>query len=138
MGTVQLSRMTEIKAKRQQVAAWYREILAGESRVITPTEPAGCNINWFVFVVQLAGERGRKIRNDVMENMRSRGIGVNNYFVPVHLQPFMVAQYGYKAGDFPVTEAVAECTIALPFYNNLSKDQVATVCSELRDCLDKA
>ncbi|HSV26746.1 MAG TPA: DegT/DnrJ/EryC1/StrS family aminotransferase [Sedimentisphaerales bacterium] len=137
LGIVQLSRMAEIKAKRRQVAAWYQEMLAGETRMIVPSEPEGCNINWFVFVIQLAGERGRKIRNGVMENLRSRGIGVNNYFVPVHLQPFMVEKYGYKQGDFPVTEAVAECTIALPFYNNLTKDQVATVCSELRDCLDK-
>jgi perosamine synthetase len=138
MGTVQLSRMAEIKAKRRQVAKWYQEVLAGDPNIIAPSEPAGCNINWFVFVVQLAGERGRKIRNKVLDGMKARGIGVNNYFSPVHLQPFMVEQFGYKTGDFPVTEAVAECTIALPFYNNLSKDQVAEVCRELRDCIAKA
>jgi len=138
LGIVQLSRMSEIKAKRRQVARWYQEILADDPRVIAPSEPAGCNVNWFVFVIQLAGERGRKIRNKVMDDLRSRGIQVNNYFVPVHLQPFMVEKYGYRNGDFPVTEAVAESTIALPFYNNLAKDQVAEVCRELRDCLDKA
>jgi dTDP-4-amino-4,6-dideoxygalactose transaminase len=37
-----------------------------------------------------------------------------------------------------VTESIAQSTIALPFYNNLSKDQVAEVCRELRDCIDKA
>jgi perosamine synthetase len=138
LGIVQLARMTEIKAKRRQVARWYQEMLAGEPRVIAPAEPAGCEINWFVFVIQLAGSRGRAIRNKILDGLRAKGIGVNNYFSPVHLQPFMVAQFGYKRGDFPVTESVADSTIALPFYNNLSKDQVAEVCRELRDCIDKA
>jgi perosamine synthetase len=138
LGTVQLSRMAEIKAKRRQVAKWYMEMLANESRVMIPTEPTGCNINWFVFVIQLAGQRGGAIRNTVLEGLRSRGIGVNNYFSPVHLQPFMVEQFGYKPGDFPVTEEMAQRTIALPFYNNLTKDDVATVCRELKDCLDRA
>jgi perosamine synthetase len=138
LGIVQLSRMAEIKAKRRQVARWYQEMLADEPRVIAPADPPGCDINWFVFVIQLAGERGRTIRDKVLEALRARGIGVSNYFSPVHLQPFMVKQFGYRAGDFPVTEDVANRTIALPFYNNLSKDQVATVCRELRECIDRA
>jgi perosamine synthetase len=138
LGTVQLSRMSEIRARRRQVAAWYREILASDDTIVTPVEPEGCDVNWFVYVIQLAGERGRKIRNKVLNDMKSRGIGVNNYFSPVHLQPFMVEKFGYKAGDFPITESVAESTIALPFYNNLSKDEVAEVCRELRDCIAKA
>jgi len=55
----------------------------------------------------------------------------------VHLQPFMVERFGYRKGDFPITEGVCERTIALPFYNNLSKDEVGTVCETLRRCLDK-
>jgi perosamine synthetase len=49
----------------------------------------------------------------------------------------MVEQFGFKQGDFPVTEFVAERTIALPFYNNLSKDEVAIVCDELRQAVSR-
>jgi perosamine synthetase len=68
--------------------------------------------------------------------MRSRGVQVGNYFPPVHLQPFMANQFGYKPGDFPVTESVSKSTIALPFYNNLTKDQTAIVCKTLKEVLD--
>ena len=132
LGIVQLSRIEEIKRKRKQVAKWYQENLAGDDRLIVPTEPAGCDTNWFVFVVRLADRFTRQNREKVLETMRDAGIQVSNYFTPVHLQAFMVERFGFKPGDFPVTEKIAERTIALPFYNNLSKDEVGIVCDELR------
>ncbi|MBN1392782.1 MAG: DegT/DnrJ/EryC1/StrS family aminotransferase [Sedimentisphaerales bacterium] len=136
LGIVQLSRIDEIKAKRAQVAKWYQEMLAGDDRLIVPTEPPGCTISWFVFVVQLAKKFTQEQRDKALETMKAEGIQVAVYFTPVHLQPFMVENYGYKKGDFPVTESVAERTIALPFYNNLAKDDVALVCKTLKAALD--
>jgi perosamine synthetase len=136
LGVVQLSRIEEIKRKRKQVAKWYQEFLAGDDRFIVPTEPAGCDINWFVFVVRLADRFTRQNREKVLQAMRDAGIQVSNYFTPVHLQPFMVERFGFKPGDFPITEFVADRTIALPFYNNLSKAEIATVCDELRKAVD--
>jgi perosamine synthetase len=145
LGIVQLSRIDEIKAKRKQVAKWYQEMLADDDRLIVPTEPAGCDISWFVFVVRLAcTEQGRSAdgftrqqRDGILEAMREKGIGVGNYFPPVHLQPFMLEKYGYKKGDFPAAESVCQSTIALPFYNNLTKNEVAIVCKTLKEVLDK-
>jgi perosamine synthetase len=137
LGIVQLSRIDEIKAKRRQVAEWYQEMLAGDKRLIVPAEQKGCEISWFVFVVRLAEESALKKRDKILEEMRNDGIQVSNYFPPVHLQPFMVERFGYKEGDFPVTEAMCKSTIAMPFYNNLTKDEVAFVCRELKKALDK-
>jgi perosamine synthetase len=137
LGIVQLSRIDEIKAKRRQVAKWYQEMLAGDGRLIVPAEPNGCDISWFVFVVRLADSFSLEQRNEIIEKMKAKGIQVSNYFPPVHLQPFISAQFGYKQGDFPVTESVCKSTIALPFYNNLAKDEVAIVCKRLKEILDK-
>jgi perosamine synthetase len=136
LGIAQLSRIDEIKAKRRQVAIWYQEILADEKRLFVPAEPEGCDISWFVFVVRLREDFTMQQRDRILQAMMSRGIQVSNYFPPVHLQPFIAEQFGYKRGDFPVTESVSERTIALPFYNNLAKDDVAVVCRELTEALD--
>jgi len=61
---------------------------------------------------------------------------VSKYFTPVHLQPFMTEHYGYRPGDFPITESVSHRTIALPFHNRLTQDEVAIVCGTLRAVLD--
>jgi len=136
LGIVQLSRIEEIKAKRRQVAEWYQEMLATDGRLIVPTEADGCDMSWFVFVVRLAETFTQQERDRILEDMKDKEIQVSNYFPPVHLQPFISEQFGYKKGDFPLTESVCERTIALPFYNNLTKDEVAIVCKTLKEVLD--
>ncbi len=136
LGIVQLSRIDQIKEKRLQVAKWYRQMLADDRRLIVPTEPDGCNMSWFVFVVRLADDVTLLCRDCILQQMRNKNIQVGNYFPPVHLQPFMVEKFGYKQGDFPITEAVSKSTIALPFYSNLNKDNVAIVCKTLKEVLD--
>ena len=137
LGIVQLSRIDQIKAKRRQVAKWYQEMLADDDRLIVPAEPDDCDMSWFVFVVRLADGFVLEQRNRILQAMKSRNIQVGNYFPPVHLQPFMAEQFGYSQGDFPVTEAVSRRTIALPFHNNLTKDETAIVCKTLKEVLDK-
>ncbi len=136
LGVVQLSRIEEIKARRRQVAAWYREILADEDRLIVPQEEPGCEISWFVFVVQLAEKFGIEQRDRILREMTRQGIQVGNYFPPVHLQPFIAERYGHRPGDFPVAESVSRRTIALPFHNHLTQDEAAIVCGTLRAILD--
>ena len=135
LGIVQLSRIDEIKAKRRQVAKWYQEMLVGDERLIVPDEPKGCDLSWFVFVVRLAEGFTMEQRDRILQQMRSRNIQVSHYFPPVHLMPFIAEKYGYKPGDFPIAESTSERTIALPFHNNLTKDQVATVCAALKRLL---
>ncbi len=137
LGIVQLSRIDQIKAKRRQVATWYQEILADDDRLTVPTGPDDCDMSWFVFVVRLGDSFTLAQRDRILQAMRSQNIQVSNYFPPVHLQPFMVEQFGYNQGDFPLTEAVSNSTIALPFHNNLTKDEVAIVCKTLKEVLDK-
>jgi perosamine synthetase len=135
LGIVQLSRIDEIKAKRRQVAKWYWEMLAGDERLIVPAEPAYCDISWFVFVVRLAENFSMEQRDRILQQMRSRDIQVGNYFPPVHLMPFIANKYGYNPGDFPIAESTSARTIALPFHNHLTKDQVAAVCKALKQVL---
>jgi len=137
LGIVQLSRIDQIKARRRQVAGWYQEMLAGDHRLIVPVEKKDCDISWFVFVVRLADDYTLEQRDKILEAMKGKGIQVSNYFPPVHLQPFMAERLGYKQGDFPITESVSKRTIALPFYNNLKKDEVAIVCRQLKKALDE-
>lgn len=135
IGIVQLSRIDEIKAKRSQVAEWYREMLANDDRLIVPSEPQDCDLSWFVFVVRLADDNTLERRNRIIEQLARRHIQAGNYFPPVHLQPFIAEQLGHTLGDFPIAESVSERTIALPFHNNLSRDQVAVVCETLKQLL---
>lgn len=137
LGIEQIKRIDSFIAKRRQVVEWYGKFLADEPRLILPTEPDGCEVSWFVYVVRLAEQFGQEQRDRILNYLREHGIGCNNYFSPIHLQPFIAEQFDHKPGDFPITEQIAERTIALPFCNNLTEKQVETVCAALRIALDK-
>jgi perosamine synthetase len=133
LGAVQVSRLPEILAARASVAAAYDAALAElVPDVLRPAlEEPGAGISWFVYVVRLRDEYTAADRDDVVACLRHHGIGCNTYFSPIHLQPFYREMFGYRPGDFPVTEHVAARTIALPFFNQLTDEEIETVCSRL-------
>jgi perosamine synthetase len=85
--------------------------------------------------VQLGEEFARAQRDHVLRVLRRRGIGCSAYFPPIHLQPHFQQAFGYQEGDFPVAEAVASRTIALPFFTRLRREQVRAVARALTEAV---
>jgi perosamine synthetase len=137
LGVVQCDRLDEILDGRRRVAHEYMTRLIDNRYLILPTLDQETHMSWFVFVVRLNDLFEPGDRDDVMRELRAEGIGCNNYFPPIHLQPYMTAAWGYKNGDFPVTEYVAARTLALPFFSRMTKNQVARVCDTLDRILEK-
>ena len=136
LGLSQLSRLNEILARRAQVARWYDDALRDVPGIITPKlDEPGVTVSWFVYVITLRPEFTGLQRNHLLEQLKARGIGCNNYFTPIHLQPFYRQAFGYKRGDFPITESVAERTIALPFFTQMSESQVGYVRDSLHSLI---
>jgi len=67
--------------------------------------------------------------------MAKRGIPTRGYFSPMHLQPYIRSLLDTHEGMLPITESVAQRTIALPFYNQLSEQQVETAVNTLKSLL---
>jgi perosamine synthetase len=76
-------------------------------------------------------------RDQIMMQLRAEGIGCSNYFPPIHLQPYIAEKFGYKPGDFPISEYVAARTLALPFFGNMTEWQVLYVCDTLDKIMEK-
>ena len=133
LGLAQMERLDEILASRNRVAAWYGERLAEVAEVQAPRPYPGAEISWFVYVVRLADGFGREARDRILRGLQDRGIACSNYFSPIHLQPFYREMYGYREGGFPVTESISARTIALPFFNRLTEEQVERVVSALKE-----
>ena len=135
LGIAQLERIDEILAKRARVAEMYNQRLKDLGGIRTPFKSKNIKMSWFVYVILLDEKYNRDDRDRILLRLREKGIGCNNYFVPIHLQPFYMDMFGYKRGDFPVTESTAERTIALPFYNNLQEHQIDYVVKNLKTLL---
>ncbi len=131
LGLSQLARIERIMADRARVADWYLDGLASVEGVVPPAVQPGVQMSWFVFVVRLSKEFARSDRDRVLSELSRQGIGCRDYFQPIHLQPYIRELLGTKEGDFPVTEAVGDRSISLPFYNRLQHDEVDRVVAAL-------
>ena len=133
LGLAQLSRIDEILPKRTQVARWYDERLSDCNWLRGQAIPDGATKSWFVYVVELDASFGRRERDAILAGLKEKEIGCSNYFSPIHLQPFIEERLGTREGDYPVTERVADRTIALPFFSNLKENEIDEVCAALHE-----
>jgi UDP-2-acetamido-2-deoxy-ribo-hexuluronate aminotransferase len=66
-----------------------------------------------------------------MSKLAEHGVGSMCYYpIPLHAQEAF-ACYGYKNGDFPITERLAKRVISLPMYPELSAESITTIASVL-------
>ena len=137
LGQAQCERLEEILENRRRVAHTYMERLMTNRYLILPTLFEHTHVSWFVFVVRLNDLFEPGDRDDIMRELRAEGIGSEAYFPPIHLQPYMVEQFGFKPGDLPVTEYVSARTLALPFFSRMTSNQVHRVCDVLERLLEK-
>jgi dTDP-4-amino-4,6-dideoxygalactose transaminase len=135
LGVSQLSRFDELLERRAAVAAKYGERLSSVRGIQTLMPVEGMTrMSWFVYVVRFDASLSR---NQIASRMASKGIPTRNYFPPIHLQPFFQEQYGFRPGQFPITERVSSSTLALPFHTNLSEREIEQICVALTEAIDE-
>ena len=131
LGRVQLQRLNPILDQRRTVALRYHAMLQGIPGLqLPPLIHPHRQISWFVFVVLLPQSVNR---NQVQAELAQRGIATGRYFAPIHLQPAL-QPFGHTT-PLPLTESLAQRTLALPFFNRIQPDQQEYVAASLRAIL---
>lgn len=137
LGVAQLERFDEILKKRSHVFDLYTKKLQDIPGIRLPVAVKDSQVNWFVYVIQLAENYTREQRDAVIKAMQDKEIQCSTYFQSIHLQPFYMREFGYKRGDYPISESVSDRAIALPFFNNLEEKDIDRVKEALIDSLGK-
>jgi perosamine synthetase len=129
LGLEQMKRIDDILDRREALAIQYSQELQAIPEVTTPplTIKEG-RVCWFVYVIRVDN------RDQILGKMTEQAIGCARYFAPLHLQP-LFAPYANPRDDLKITEQVAAQTLALPFFNALTREQIHEVCRALRDAV---
>lgn len=131
LGLVQVQRLDELLTKRERVMQWYRERLAGAELIELPqVAPNVTRMSWFLFVVRIKPPADR---DWVMGKMAEHEIPTRLYFSPIHLQKLYRSLFGYTRGDLPVSEALGDVSLALPFSSVMTEEQVDFIAATLQD-----
>jgi perosamine synthetase len=144
LGLAQLERLDEMLAARAEAAAAYTERLkalggapAGEGDpdglVLPCTDRGDEQRSWFVYVVQLPSGA---VRGAVIEALAAAGIQSKAYLPCIHTMPPYRERFGFRGGEFPVAERVADRSLALPFFTSITEEQVERVCTALAGALE--
>jgi dTDP-4-amino-4,6-dideoxygalactose transaminase len=123
---VELAHLEAWTEARRRNAAVYDRLLRPLG-LPCPAKVSGRRHVYHVYAV-LVGERGR-----VRRRLHQAGVATGvHYPAPVHLQP-AYADLGYRAGDFPIAERIAERTVSLPMFPELSEAQIGEVVGTLAE-----
>ncbi|MCK5259748.1 MAG: DegT/DnrJ/EryC1/StrS family aminotransferase [Candidatus Omnitrophica bacterium] len=125
--SAKLEHLNEWNKMRNGHAAYYCELLKEASGITAPVIKEGRTHVFQTFAVRVSD------RGTVLDGMKAKGIGVLiHYPIPIHLQE-AYADLGYKKGDFPVSEKVADEILSLPMFPHMNKNQIEYVCASLKE-----
>lgn len=130
LGISQLSRLDEYVDKRHSLAKHY-DALLGDAPLVFPYQTDTSRSAYHLYPVMLSNSDQRRF---VFDRMRSRGIGVNVHYIPVHTQPWYKSK-GFNWGDYAVAEDYYSRTMSLPLFPQMGLHDVERVVAELRYAL---
>jgi len=124
--TVKLRHLEEWIATRRQIAALYRQHLQDVNQVVLPKEQPGVRHVYHLFVIRA------QRRDELRAFLTAKGIGTGIHY-PIALPNLQAYAYlKHKPEDFPIATRYQAEQLSLPIYPELSEDQIAYICEQIR------
>jgi len=135
LGIHQLPRIDRYWQRRQEIWNRYNEAYK-HLPVFTPVaiEPDTRHA-YHLYTLMLDIDRLKMTRDDFLDKMTKRNIGVGVHYIALHLHPYYQEAFGYKQGDFPNAEWISEKTISLPLSAKLRDEDVGDVVKSVENIL---
>lgn len=129
--SVKLKYLKEWTRQRQETAGWYKEALKEIENLILPSVAENATHVYHIYIVRT------KQRDQLQKYLAENGIGtLIHYPIPPHLQK--AYQFlGYKKGDFPIAEEIADTCLSLPIWPGMKESEVTYVVEKITDFFKK-
>lgn len=128
----QLENWEKIQTKRKNIWDYYhRELFAltQDKDIRFPSVPEHCNQSYHMFYLLLSGLEERQ---SLIAHLKAKGITAVFHYLPLHLS-VMGRRFGGNEGDCPVTENISDRLLRLPFYNDITDEEQATVVTAIKE-----
>lgn len=134
LGVSQLKRVNEFIDKRHYLAERYNTIIK-DLPITIPFQAEHSFSAFHLYPILLEPQVTETNKQNIFNNMRNKGIGVNVHYIPVHYQPYY-KRMGFKRGDFPVSEQYYKRAITIPLFSSMTTKQQDEVISILRASIE--
>ena len=137
LGLVQLNKCERMWKRRAELADRYSRGLSSLEAFRIPQLAPHVQHAWHLYFVLVEPTVLKIQRDQVIEELRQRGIGTAVHFIPLHFHPYYQREWGYRVGQFPVAEAYFERCISLPIFPGMTDGDADRVIESLRDIAAK-
>ena len=131
LGSNQLKKLDSFVENRREIAKQYNNLFSNIEFIKTPKVQNTVEHSYHLYPLQIDFEKLPLTKVEFFEKMKNTGINLQVHYIPVHLQPFYKKNYGFKQGDFPVSESFYRNEISLPIYPDLPEDSIDLVRNNL-------
>jgi dTDP-4-amino-4,6-dideoxygalactose transaminase len=135
VGLGQLRQLEGFNARRRELVARYFERLVSDPPFLLPAR-GDAGHSWHMFAPLLPLERLRITRQEFIQAMHARGIGVGIHYPALHLFS-LYRGMGWREGEFPHAERVGRETVTLPLFPAMSLADVDRVCAAAREIVEE-
>jgi len=129
LGVVQLKRLDKIVNCKQKLARYYTEQLSETAGLEPPYVSPHVKHGYFLYTIRV------KKRDQVQTQLEKSGIETRVCFPSVHLQPIYRQLYGYKGGEYPVSEKASDTVLSIPIHYSVSTDDQEYIVKHLKEAL---
>ena len=137
MGIHQLPELDGFIAARTRLVSKYREALKSWTEISLPQAPAYDHIHaWDLFAITINPQATSITRNQFIELMKEYNIGVGLHWQAPHLFTYY-QQMGYKKGDFPNAEYIADHIASLPLFPQMTDAEHERVITTMKKIFNK-
>ena len=133
IGLAQLAKADDLRSRRSAIAERYSLELASLDAFVPPPEPNDESHAWHLYVIRVNPASLRIGRDQLIEELKSRGISTSVHFIPLHLHSLYQRHLGYRAGQFPQAEQHFEHAISLPIFPGMTDVEIDRVIEALRE-----
>jgi len=137
LAQVQLARMDDMQRRRFECVAVYEEAFKDVPELILQKTPEYCFHSRHLYILRLDTERLTISRDQFIEELKARNVGVSVHFIALHTMSAYVKRFGFKPEDFPKAFAYSESEISLPLYSTLGADNARYVADAVLDIVRK-
>lgn len=137
LGLSQLRKLGRFAERRQELARRYDELLPRLAPLVSPVRRLSTSdAVWHLYAVRIDFAAAGISRRELMEGLRSRGIGTQVHYIPVHRQPYYEERYG--RADLPGADAYYGGTLSLPLFPGMADSDPERVVDALEAELNRA
>ena len=134
-GIWQMQYVNEWQKRRKELVAQYHEGLKGIGGILLPNICDGHARH--LYTIQLLNEKWSITRNQFIEEMSKREVGLAVHYKPIHMLSYYMQQYGFKQNNFPRVNSLYNSIVTLPLYPLLKDIDLEYITSNIHDLYTK-